>query len=378
MNELSNGLENFYEDKGYIPFINARGWKGDPDRYTDTQAIIGIACVNAYRKTGTQEYLLCADRSARVLKDFYWDNELGGFYEMIGQYLEEGHRYKLSHSNLWAAWFLLEYYAITGDSKSRNMAISTLNLIEKYFYNDGRFMHSAYRNFELTGCGLGGCCGNDTFADGQSVGIIAYIRTYKILGDEKYRKTVISALNEFNNLKDGEGGFVHCTSRRDYEGKATWEQFSVVIPLLYGYEFTNDSRYLRMALDELSYIESEFSSTDSRLIINRILDYRDLRTQAYALWAYSLAIRYDDKYKNKFQSLLNETIEYHHNENGFWRDSKKFVKLSYDYGVLLMALSEFVDVNRTVEKENKILYGKYILILLVFLIIIVYVCHHVI
>jgi hypothetical protein len=361
-----NELQNFYESDGYANFINANGWRGEPNKYAEDQAYVAIAFIEGYRKTGDNNYLVYAKRAVDSLKKFH-DDSYGGFYETIGKELGSGFTFKLSRVTLLTSWAFLEYYDVTKDKEYYTLTTKNLDLVKKYFYGDGRFFHSAYRNLTLTDCRLGGCCGNDTFSHEQAIGVLTFIRGYQILSDEEYKDIAIRALNKFDEFKTS-NGFIRCTSSPG-ANKQALEQLIPVVALIKGYEFTNNQKYLNLAISQLEYISNRFLTEDGRIKFNELSDYKDLETQAYGLWAYSLATKYEDRYYNTTLTLLNSIISNHYYNNRFWKDENHFVMRSRDYALISIALSEYTKIKVPSGKENYIQYVEYAALLTTVLIV---------
>jgi cellobiose epimerase len=126
---------------GFYSDINAQ-WElsGPQNKFIVTQARHVWSTASAgmfYQKDNT--FRNVARYGVRFLKNFMWDKECGGFYDLItrqGEPIkEQGSIIKKAYGNAFAIYGLAKYYRASGDTSALNLAQETFWWLEKQSYD---------------------------------------------------------------------------------------------------------------------------------------------------------------------------------------------------------------------------------------------------
>jgi len=86
-----------------------------------------------------QRFLKIARHGFQFLKNFMWDKDYGGFYELVdrqGSPIKENERLiKTAYGNSFAIYGLAKYYEVSGDTAALNLAEQTFYWLENHSYD---------------------------------------------------------------------------------------------------------------------------------------------------------------------------------------------------------------------------------------------------
>lgn len=151
LSEMEQVLETLFEKwyplsldtlhGGFFSDINYK-WEiqGSQNKMIVTQARhVWTVSNTALSKPGYNKYKYAADHGVKFLKEIIWDDEYGGFYDMVsrnGEVLKEnGEIIKRAYGQAFAIYALAAYYNLTKDTSALNLAIDTFNWLENYSYD---------------------------------------------------------------------------------------------------------------------------------------------------------------------------------------------------------------------------------------------------
>jgi mannobiose 2-epimerase len=126
---------------GYFSDVNYK-WElaGRQDKMIVTQARHIWSASNAALYYKNNAYLLkVAAHGFKFLKNFMWDKEFGGFYNLVNRegepIKENGEINKLAYGNAFAIYGLAAYYKASKDTAALKLAQETFNWLEKHSYD---------------------------------------------------------------------------------------------------------------------------------------------------------------------------------------------------------------------------------------------------
>lgn len=115
--------------------------EGLQDKFIVTQARhIWSTSTIAYRDESNRDFEKYGRHGYQFLKDVMWDQEHGGFYNMVSREGEvmaddEGQVRKQLYGNAFAIYGLASYYQVSGDEAALNLARDTFQWLEKAAYD---------------------------------------------------------------------------------------------------------------------------------------------------------------------------------------------------------------------------------------------------
>jgi len=146
LNELNNDFSLWYPlslDTVYGGFFSDINYKwelqGKQNKMIVTQARHVWSASNAFLFNEDRRFIKIASHGFTFLKNKMWDNEFGGFYELVnrkGEPLKDKDRIiKTAYGNSFAIYGLAAYYKASGDTKALDLAKQTFQWLEDHSFD---------------------------------------------------------------------------------------------------------------------------------------------------------------------------------------------------------------------------------------------------
>jgi mannobiose 2-epimerase len=211
------------KDGGYYSDLNYK-WQlsGRQDKMIVTQArhIWANANASIFYPDKTP-YKKIAAHGVKFLKNFMWDKEYGGFYNLVDRkgepVKENGEIIKQIYGNAFAIYGLAAYYQAFGDTSTLNLAIKTFNWMEKHSYDPeyGGYFQFVSREGKPFKDGYRGVPPKD---QNSMIHIMeAFTELYNVWPDKLLKDRLNSLFHLVRDTVIGNKGYMTLFFKRDWE-----------------------------------------------------------------------------------------------------------------------------------------------------------------
>jgi mannobiose 2-epimerase len=200
-------------------------WKntGPDNKFIVTQARhVWTASKAAGYDPGNKLYPELAAHGFRFLRDYLWDQEYGGFYELVDREgtvipsQQEGRITKRAYGNAFAIYGLAAYYHISGDTAALNLAQRAFNWLEEHSHDPeyGGYFQFLERDGTPMMDGLGGTPPKD---QNSSIHLLeAFTELYGVWKDETLRERLEEMLILIRDTITTDQGYLTLFLARDW------------------------------------------------------------------------------------------------------------------------------------------------------------------
>jgi mannobiose 2-epimerase len=165
-------------------------------------------------------YIKTAEHGFKFLKDVMWDNEFGGFYDLVtreGKPIEEnGQIIKRAYGNAFAIYGMAAYYKASGDTAALNLAKKTFQWLEKYSFDPkyGGYFQTISREGKPSTESFGGIPPKD---QNTMIHVMeAFAELYKVWPDKILEERLTSLLHIIRDTITTDKGYMNLFFKRDW------------------------------------------------------------------------------------------------------------------------------------------------------------------
>lgn len=262
-------------DGGYLTDFNYR-WEPVPPqtKMIVTQARHIWTTSRAAEFTGdTSIYLPLAAHGYRFLRDHMWDQEYGGFYNLVNKQGEvipenDGQIRKLAYGNAFAIYGLAAYYRVSGNQEALHLAQEGFQWLEDHSHDSqyGGYFQFLQRDGEPFYNGFGGTPPKD---QNSSIHLLeAFTELYQVWPDALVRKRLAEMLILVRDTMVHPRGYLQLFFQRDWTPISYRDSSAAVRQAHYNLDhvsFGHDIETAYLMLEASHVLGSENDTTTLRI-----------------------------------------------------------------------------------------------------------------